>query len=99
MNDSNNSAVNAGWNLQDQHYLNRDADPAGDPTIQTFTQEELEGEPEQRQYWCSVCRAKLDYLQGTETIWICSNCSQMYDTSIQDLPVKNIKYSRVGIYP
>jgi len=48
---------------------------------------------------CAICKARLDYLEGTETIWICSNCSQTYDTSIQDAPIKDLNESKVKTYP
>jgi len=32
-------------------------------------------------------------------MWYCQDCVQYYDTTIQDIPLKNIKDSRVGTYP
>ena len=32
-------------------------------------------------------------------MWYCSACVQHYDTNIQDVPLKNIKDSRVETYP
>ncbi|MGC1133744.1 MAG: hypothetical protein WA941_13040 [Nitrososphaeraceae archaeon] len=93
-----NDRPNAGWKLDDQHYLHK-TDPSNDPAIQILTEEDLEEEdPEQRQYWCAVCKSRLDYLEGTNSIWMCSNCSQMYDTSIQDVPVKDLRESKVRTY-
>jgi hypothetical protein len=50
-------------------------------------------------YFCSICKSRLDYLEGTKTIWICSNCSQTYDTSIQDAPLRDISNTGVKTYP
>jgi hypothetical protein len=46
-----------------------------------------------------LCKSKLDYLEGTNTIWMCSNCSQTYDTSIQDVPIKDMSESKDKVYP
>jgi len=70
-----------------------------DPQIQFFTEELEDEEPEQRQYFCSICKSILDLLEGTKTIWICSNCTQTYDTSIQESPLKNISGQRIKTYP
>ena len=48
---------------------------------------------------CAICKARLDNLEGTKTIWICSNCSQNYGTSIQDAPIKDLNESKVKTYP
>ncbi|MGC1132582.1 MAG: hypothetical protein WA941_07155 [Nitrososphaeraceae archaeon] len=39
----------------------------------------------------------VHYMEGTNTIWMCSNCSQTYDTSIQDVPIKDM--TKVKVYP
>ena len=79
-----NQQVNQGFSQQD---------------IQILTEEDYEEEDKEvRRYWCAICKSRLDYLEGTETIWMCSNCSQMYDTSIQDVPVKDISESKVRTY-
>jgi len=51
--------------------------------------EELEPEPEDRHYYCAICKGLLDYLDGSDTIWECDSCFQFYDTKIQDLPIKD----------
>jgi hypothetical protein len=58
---------------------------------------ELEGEPEEREYHCAICKAKLEYIKSLE-MWNCSECSQYYDTKIQDVPVKNISEFRVTLW-
>lgn len=58
------------------------------PKIQIFTEEELEGPPEDRAYWCAMRKGKLDYIKNLE-MWSCSDCSSYYDTRIQGVPVKS----------
>ncbi|MGC1133644.1 MAG: hypothetical protein WA941_12540 [Nitrososphaeraceae archaeon] len=88
---SNNNSPVAGWKLQDQNYLQMHDNAASGPEWQLLTEDDWENdEPKQRQYHCSICFTWLDYLQDTETIWICSNCSQTYYTSIQDAPIKDM---------
>jgi len=94
-----NERPNQGWKLEDRHYL-RKTDPSNDPDIQILTEEDLEEEePEQRQYWCAICKARLDFLKETGTIWRCNECMEYYDTSIQDVPVKDLSESKVRTYP
>ena len=90
--------VNQGWKQQDQWYLNRYDNAQADPELQILTEDTWEDENlEQRYYFCAICKSRLDFLKGTESIWQCSNCSQIYDTSIQDVPVKNIGESKVRV--
>jgi hypothetical protein len=93
-----NERPNAGWKLEDKHYLNK-TDPSNDPDIQLLTEEDWEEDKEQRQYWCAVCKSRLDFLKETGTMWRCNECMEYYDTSIQDVPIKDIKESRVEAYP
>jgi hypothetical protein len=58
----------------------------------------MEGEPEQRQYYCAMCKSRLDYHKHLQ-YWLCPECFQQYDPSIQDVPLKNIIDSGVKIYP
>ena len=51
--------------------------------------EDFEVEPEERIYWCAVCKGQLTYQDKTDTIWRCDNCLSYYDTKIQDSPIKN----------
>lgn len=96
---SNNNSPVAGWKLQDQKYLQMHDNAASSPEWQLLTEDDWENdEPKQRRYHCSICFARLDYLQDTKTIWICSNCSQTYDTSIQDAPIKDMSESKVRTY-
>ena len=74
---------NQGRKLEDPHYLRKYDDPSNDPTLQLFTQEDFEDRNKvEREYHCVMFKSSLDILEGTETIWICSNCSQMYYTIV-----------------
>lgn len=96
MND-NSSATNPGWKQADQWYLNRH-DNVHTPDIRVITEDNLEeSDPELREYWCAICKSKLDYLKNID-MWYCEACVQYYDTNIQDVPLKNIKDSRVKTY-
>jgi DNA-directed RNA polymerase subunit RPC12/RpoP len=76
---SNNNRPVAGWKLQDENYLRKYDSAEAGPELQILTEEDWEDDDkEQREYFCAICKSKLDYLEGTETIWICSNCSQTY---------------------
>ncbi len=98
MNDNYSTATNPGWKRQDEWYLNRH-DNVHTPETQILTEEDFEDENlEQRQYWCAICKSRLDFLKETKTIWRCNECMQYYDTSIQDVPIKNINDSRVKTY-
>lgn len=67
--------------------LEYDSAEAG-PDIQILDDDNYEDENlEQRQYFCALCKARLDFLKETGTIWRCNECMQYYDTSIQDAPV------------
>jgi hypothetical protein len=55
-------------------------------------------EPERREYYCSICKSRLDFLKDAETICRCNECMQYYDTSIQDVPIKDVSESKVRIY-
>ncbi len=57
-NKDNNIQVNQGFSLKDQNYLKKYDNAAADPTIQMFTEEELDEEPEQRIYFCAFCKSK-----------------------------------------
>jgi len=92
--DHKNTHVNQGLSPQDQNYLRKFDNAEADPEIQMFT-EELGDEIA---YFCSICKSRLDYLEETKTIWICSNCSQTYDTCIQDAPLRDISSTRVKAY-
>lgn len=90
--------VNQGWKQTDEWYLNQYDNPSNDPDIQVIPEDNLEeSDPALREYWCAICKSKLDYLQNME-MWYCSACVQYYDTKIQDVPIKNINDSKVGVY-
>jgi ribosomal protein L37AE/L43A len=91
-----NNEPNAGWKQIDEWYLNRH-DNKHEPV---FIQEDFEEQnKERREYFCAICKTRLDFLKETGTIWRCNACMQYYDTSIQDIPLKNIKESRVKTFP
>jgi hypothetical protein len=81
-------------------YLNRQTHT---PKTQIISSE-LEGEPEDRKYYC-VCKSPLTYLKGSNTIWQCSSCLSHYDLNIQDSVIKDptesklIPYSSLRHYP
>jgi ribosomal protein L37AE/L43A len=94
-----NERPNAGWKLEDRHYLHKYDNAQADPKLQILTEEDLEEEePEQRQYWCAICKSRLDFLKETGTMWRCNECMEYYDTSIQDVPVKDLRESKVRTY-
>lgn len=80
-----------GFTQADIIYLRRQTDT---PKTQIFSMEELEDPPEERVYHCAICKGRLDYIKNLE-MWTCSECSQYYDTKIQDVPVKNVNQFRV----
>jgi NAD-dependent DNA ligase len=75
------NGVRLGLTLRDSVVMRREADHI--PRLQTFTLEDLEEDPEERTYWCAICKSKLVYLTNTDTIWRCDNCLSYYDTKIQ----------------
>ena len=90
--------VNQGWKQADEWYLNGYDNASADPDIQILTEDNLEeSDPELRQYWCAICKSKLDYLKHMD-MWYCNACVEYYDTKIQDVPIKNINDSRVKTY-
>ncbi|MGH9953671.1 MAG: hypothetical protein ACRD5J_18805, partial [Nitrososphaeraceae archaeon] len=76
------------------------------PRIQIFLDDDNENEePEERTYWCAICKSRLEYLNCSDTIWSCDNCIEYYDTKIQDSVVKDksdfklVPYSGLQHYP
>lgn len=91
-NDITVNGVRQGYDPRDAMLLLR-KETDNNPRIQTFTEDELEGPPEERA-WCAVCKGPLNYIKNLE-MWTCSECSSYYDTKIQDVPVKNVNQFRV----
>jgi DNA-directed RNA polymerase subunit RPC12/RpoP len=97
--------VRPGYTLRDSVSLRKETDH--NPKIQIFSyqDEEDQQEPEERIYWCAMCKSKLEYLNGSDTIWRCDNCMSYYDTKIQDSVVKDKEdfkltpYSGLQHYP
>ena len=93
--------IRTGFSDADVTYLNRQTHT---PRTVIFSAEELEPEPESRQYFC-VCKSPLTYLKGSNTIWQCSECLSHYDLNIQDTPIKDQRdfkltpYSQLQHYP
>jgi hypothetical protein len=46
--------------------------------------EDDDQEPEERTYWCAICKSSLVYLNHSDTVWRCDNCMTYYDTKIHD---------------
>jgi len=70
------------------------------PKIQIFaySEDDEEEEPEERTYWCAMCKSRLEYLKGSDTIWRCDNCMEFYDTKIQDSVVKDKEDFKLAPY-
>jgi hypothetical protein len=67
------------------------------PKTQILTySEDDDQEPEERTYWCAICKSRLEYLKDSDTIWRCYNCMEYHDTKIQDKPIKDNKDFRVA---
>ena len=95
----NNSTVNQGWKQADQNYLRMFDNAEAGPEWRLLTEEDREDEnKEEREYFCAICKSKLDFLKDTETIWRCNECMEYYDTSIQDAPIKDMSESKVRVY-
>jgi hypothetical protein len=96
----NNNKPIQGFSQQDRNYLRQFDNAQADPELQILTEEDFEEEePEQRQYFCAICKSRLDYLEGSKTIWRCNECTEYYDTNNQDVPLKDISELRVKTYP
>jgi hypothetical protein len=97
-----NEGIITGLSDADVTYLNRQTNT---PKTQIINSEELEGEPEDRKYWCAICKSPLEHLRGSQTIWQCSECLSHYDLNIQDSPIKDQRdfkltpYSSLMHYP
>jgi len=98
MNKRDNERPNAGWKLEDRHYLHKHDNAQADLNIQILTEEDWEEEDKElREYWCSICHGKLDYLKQMD-MWHCSACVEYYDQKIQDVPIKDLRESKVRTY-
>ena len=92
----------AGFTQKDSFILMRETHI---PKTQIFSAEELEPEPEERIYFYAMCKSKLDYLTGTETVWKCNECMEYYDLCIQDSSIKDttdfklVPYADLQYYP
>lgn len=51
--------------------------------------EDDDQEPEEKTYWCAICKSRLVYLNHSDTVWRCDNCMTYYDTKIQDTPTRD----------
>jgi hypothetical protein len=87
-NDALVNGIRPGFSDRDSHFLNRQTHT---PKTQIWSAEELESEePEDRTYYCALCKGILDYDKRLEA-YTCKACVQWYDMRIQDLPLKDIK--------
>ena len=51
-----NGRPNAGWKLEDKHYLRKYDNASAEPELQIFDEEDFEDEDkERREYWCVLC--------------------------------------------
>lgn len=82
--------INRGLRPQDEAYTRLHDNPTASPDIQMFTYEDLEDQPEERKYYCSLCKGKLQLLQGLGE-WYCMPCGQHYDINLWDTPIKDKK--------
>lgn len=65
---SNNNRPVAGWKLQDENYLRKFDNAEAGPEWQLLTDEDWEAEnKEQREYYCAICKCKLDFLISSST--------------------------------
>jgi ribosomal protein L37AE/L43A len=86
-NDLTVNGVRSGFSIKDTVALRRETDHT--PKTQILAYSEDDEEPEERTYWCAVCKSRLEYLKDSDTIWRCDNCMEYYDTKIQDSPIKD----------
>jgi hypothetical protein len=81
--------VRPGFNDSDITFLSKQIHT---PRTQIFSYEELESaEPEDRHYFCAMCKSKLDYSKYLEA-YECKECVQYYDVqNLQDKPLTDIE--------
>lgn len=89
--------LNSGFKLKDQNYLNKYDNAKADPQLQVFTDEDIDESPEDKKYFCAMCKTRLDYYDDLEE-WFCSGCYQHYDTRIQDKPLTDIRDFKLTPY-
>ncbi|MGH9982699.1 MAG: hypothetical protein ACRD8W_01935 [Nitrososphaeraceae archaeon] len=94
-NDITVNGVRQGYDPRDAYQLRKWHNPFSNPPVQIWSYEDLEPEPEERAYWCTICKSRLVYLTASDTIWRCDNCMEFFDTKIQDVPVKNTNEFKV----
>jgi len=95
-NDAIVNGVRLGFSAADSHFLNRQIHT---PKTQIWSAEELEEEdPDDRIYYCAMCKGVLDYDKHLEA-HLCKSYVQYYDTTnIQDTPLKDIKDFQLAPY-
>lgn len=87
-NDALVNGIRPGFSDRDSHFLNRQTHT---PKTQIWSAEELESEePEDRTYYCALCKGVLDYSKHLEA-YECKACIQWYDLRLQDTPLKDIR--------
>lgn len=95
-NDITVDGVRQGFTLKDSIALRKDTN--NNPDVQIFSYEDDLEDPEDRTYWCAICKSKLEYLMGSDTIWRCDSCMEYYDTKIQDSVIKNKEDFKLAPY-
>lgn len=88
-NDVTVGGVRQGYTIEDTIELRRELDNNPKTQILAYSEDDDDVEPEDRTYWCAICKSRLEYLKDSDTIWRCDNCMQWYDTKIQDSPIKD----------
>lgn len=68
------------------------------PRLQVFAEDNIDDqEPEQKQYWCAMCKNQLIYERKLE-IWKCDACFEYFDTKTQDSVIKDKSDSKLVPY-
>ena len=58
------------------------------PKTQIFSSEEIIEDRSQEQFFCALCKGKLDYIKKME-MWTCTQCVEYYDPNLQSGPLKD----------
>lgn len=78
-NDVTVNGVRQGFKDRDSYQLRKWHNPSSNPPVQILSYEDLEYEPEERAYFCAMCKGKLEYIKNLQ-VWNCTECSSYYDT-------------------
>lgn len=86
--------IRQGFRIQDANYLRKHDNPLSNPPMQIFSDEDPDEYVGDKSYYCAACKSKLNYLEALEE-WQCSGCGVIYNTRIQDKPLKDIQDFKV----